>query len=459
MRDLSLLLDFDEQYRRDRRQDPAFLHRRDRRFALDHEVDGSGSPVAWLREVRGHALTTSAHDPRLRVWRVLFWGFVAVGSVLGVLTMLGLLYYDGGRRISVPLMLGVALLQLLLALATTAQALIGWRPWHGLVEGMLPGRFARREAKAPMLRAMQAPLAARAAQGGGLAFAVTALLTLLTQVLIHDLAFGWSTTLQTSGSAFHALTSAVAWPWHAWLPQAVPSLELVEQSRYFRAGGRVVSDPARLGNWWRFLAMAWLGYVVVPRLLLWQWERLHVAWRARRLLARHPGRAALRERCATPWVEHAAPVDAEDPREPAAARHDGLVALRPAATVIRWAGAGDDVDLSRHVPGGSAQVFDAGGAASLDDDAQTVRRAAAVGGIATVLVRGWEPPTGELADFLAPLCDASGITRVQLLPLAAGDGPPAAVGAPVLAQWHRFVERLDAPALVLADVVPQETSA
>ncbi|QJX02635.1 DUF2868 domain-containing protein [Alcanivorax sp. IO_7] len=102
-----------------------------------------------------------------------------------------------------------------------------------------------------MLRQLQPQLAARAAQAGGLAFALTALATLLAQVLVRDLAFGWSTTLQTSAPAYQQLMDALAWPWRAWLPAAVPGPDLVAQSvisawkaaprrtrRYWAAGGR-----------------------------------------------------------------------------------------------------------------------------------------------------------------------------------------------------------------------------
>lgn len=447
LRDLSLLLDFDDQYRRDLQQDAGFLHRRDRRLAMEHGLDGRGSPAPWLRVVRDRPLTAPATDPRLRTWRRLRWLFVAAGVVLGVMTMLGLLYYDGGRRISVTLIMGVALLQLLLALLTTAQALVGWRPWHGLYQGGLPRWLSLDSEHAPMLRSLQASLAARVAHSGGLAFALAALLTLLTQVLIHDLAFGWSTTLQTSAPALHDLTSALAWPWRAWFPGAVPTLQLVEQSRYFRVGGGTVADPALLGNWWRFLAMLWLCYVVAPRVLLLAFSRVQILWRARRLLATHPGLAAWRERCVTPWVETGEAADhGAMPVVPDGAQ--AMAPLRAGWVLIRWADAGD-AGLARRLLGDDAQSLSAGGSASLEEDAETLRRAAQSGGPVAVATRGWEPPTGDLADFLHDARGALGRTPIQLLPLATGDQPRCVDGA-TLAQWQRFVTRCHDPALVLA---------
>ena len=218
--------------------------------------------------------------------------------MLGVLTMLGVLYVDGQGRINVTLILALALLQLLLALAT-AQALSGQRPGAGC----WAGATARRRYSA------SCTAAGRPRPRAGLAFAATALLTLLVQVLVRDLAFGWSTTLQTSVPAYHALVEQLAWPWRGWLPGAVPGLELVEQSRYFRLGGEAPADPERLGAWWPFLAMLWLCYVLLPVILL-GLARLHLNYRAGVLLRRHPGWAALRQRFAALGGRRPGPVAA-----------------------------------------------------------------------------------------------------------------------------------------------------
>lgn len=454
MRNLSLLLDFDDQFHRDQQQDGDFLHRRDRRLAVEQGIDGSrGSLPAWLSAVRGQPLTSPHGDPRLRTWRWLRVLFVLAGCVLGAAAMLGLLYYDGGRRINVTLIIGVALLQLLLALLTCAEAWVGWQPWRGLL-GDAASRWLPAPAQPqPLLRALAAPLAARVAQGGGLAFGVAALLTLLAQVLVHDLAFGWSTTLQASAPAYHEFTTALAWPWRGWLPGAVPSLPLVEQSRYFRVGSAAVANPELLGIWWRFLAMLWLCYVVVPRCVLLVLARVQLAMRVRRLLDEHPGGAPLRERCSQPVVESgggdhgAMPMAVDGARPPPA---------RPGRVLVHWAGAGDPGLAARWLAT-DARSLQAGGSASLEQDHETLEQARAAGGPLVVVAHGWEPPTGELGDFLERAHAVLGNVPVQLLPLATGD-TPALVDEPVLAQWQRFVARLRQPSITLVDV-PQEEHA
>ena len=73
---LTLLLDFDDQYRRDVQQSHAFLHRRDRRFAQQQEDQKQPLTVpAWLAAL--HALNgqrrEAGADPRLRHWRQARW--------------------------------------------------------------------------------------------------------------------------------------------------------------------------------------------------------------------------------------------------------------------------------------------------------------------------------------------------------------------------------------------------
>ena len=144
---LTLLLDFDDQYRRDVDQNHAFLHRRDRRFAQQQQEQRQPLTVpAWLASLHalnGQRQVDSGSDPRLRGWRQARWVFAGLGAVLGVVFMLGLLYYDGGQQINVTLLVALVGLQGLLALFTSVQAWLGWQPWRALL-----GRWGRPRRKA-----------------------------------------------------------------------------------------------------------------------------------------------------------------------------------------------------------------------------------------------------------------------------------------------------------------------
>jgi hypothetical protein len=93
----------------------------------------------------------------------------------------------------------------------------------------------------------------RRSQELALAFSVGLFLALLLVVASEDIAFAWSTTLQITPEGFHRFLNTVALPWREWLPQAVPSVELIEQSHYFRLGGKLsremVAHASQMGEW------------------------------------------------------------------------------------------------------------------------------------------------------------------------------------------------------------------
>ncbi|MCG7200382.1 DUF2868 domain-containing protein [Marinobacter pelagius] len=440
---LRLLLDFDDRIQRDRDQPSAFLHRRDRRFALDCEQQGIRPDAArWLAHMdrlSGPGATATAGGLELRFWRRVMSGFVAVGTLTGALSMLGLLFYEGGQRINITVILAFVLLQLILALATTAQSMIGWQPWRWLL------RRLHRDHASPTRARLQPLFMARAAHAGGTAFALAGLATLLVMVVVQDLAFGWSTTLNTASAGYHSLVTTVAMPWAWFWPGAVPSLELVEATRFFRAApGTSGADPARWGQWWPFVVMLWITWTLLPRVFLLALSQVLLRHRAGRLLARHPGMQALLYRMET------ATLDTGSGHNDAGDLPDTRTWVRPdtlpdTALMICWAGAGEP-ELPQRLQGPDTRTFRAGGRASLARDDEVIAQVA--GELAgyknpavIVVTRSWEPPTGELHDFLesARECWPSG-TRVALLPLA---HDPNRLPQPHLVQpWLRFTERL-----------------
>lgn len=455
---LETLLAFDRQYQRDQQQSPAFLHRRDRRYRMDLDSRaGNQTPDIrhWLDQLQALSGATpgSATLPELRLWRRITAGFVAAGALLGVLTMSGLLYYDGGQQINVTVILGVILLQLLLALYTAVQGLAGWQPW-----AMVTGALLRRQpdiATGGPLKPLTGPLMARTAQLSGLLFGITGLITLLVSVVIQDLAFGWTTTLATSADTWHRVVSWIAAPWSGWLPAASPSLQLVEETRFFRldsANGAV--DPARWGAWWPFIAMAWLSWVILPRLLLLGVAVIDLRRKSRRALIRHPGYQALLWRMETPTVDTGA--ETADGGQLPRQHRSTTVPVPTTSLVVSWAGA----TAAGLLPDLSQPLARAGGNQSLQADRDTLGQLSELttgdDGPLLVITRSWEPPTAELADFLEEATDHLPGRSIVLLPMAQD-----AVVRPDdqrLGQWLRFAERIGMGVQVAAVEAREKTS-
>lgn len=442
---LRLLLDFDDRIQRDRDQAPAFLHRRDRRFALDCQQRGQSPDAAlWLEQMERLSGPGNARQAGRAVqqrWRRINGGFAAAGAVFGVLTMAGLLFYDGGQRINVTVIIAFVLLQLLLALATTVQSLAGWQPWSWLQR--------RLQAQPPgtTLAQLQPALMARAAHTGGSLFALAGLLTLLVMLVVQDLAFGWSTTLNTAAHSYHSLIQAIASPWGGLWPAAEPSRELVEATRFFRASpGSTGTDPAQWGQWWPFVVMLWLTWVLLPRLLLLALSQWLLARKAERLLQRHPGMQALMYRMETPTLDTGNQHnDADDLPDTRTRARPGQ--LQDSQYIICWAGAGEP-ELPQALLAQDSRVLKAGGRASLaEDDGVLESLAEQLAGerapSVVLVTRSWEPPTGELHDFLeqarARWPDGTTLTILPLAPDA--NREPA---EHLVQPWLRFTERLPA---------------
>ena len=102
-------------------------------------------------------------------------------------------------------------------------------------------------------------------------YALGILSALLFVVISRDIAFAWSMTLALRPVDIHTVTSVISAPWRSFYIDAVPNMELIEKSRYFRLGGSLndtmIEHAALLGAWWKFLAMAVLTYAVIPRVL------------------------------------------------------------------------------------------------------------------------------------------------------------------------------------------------
>ena len=104
---------------------------------------------------------------------------------------------------------------------------------------------------------------------GALGFSTGALGGTFFRVMITDLAFGWQSTLLTSGESAYRIVTWMALPWSWALPDVfVPTLEQIEGSRIVLKEGIAGLTSEHLAAWWSFLCMGLLVYAIVPRMVL-----------------------------------------------------------------------------------------------------------------------------------------------------------------------------------------------
>ena len=115
-------------------------------------------------------------------------------------------------------------------------------------------------------------------------FSAGALVSLLFRVIVYDMAFGWQSTLMTSGARLYDTISMISFPWSWFVPASIahPSLEQIEGSRILLKEGIVSLATMDLVSWWPFLCMSILFYGILPRIVL----IMAFAWSQKKALER-----------------------------------------------------------------------------------------------------------------------------------------------------------------------------
>ena len=261
----------------------------------------------------------------------------------------------------------------------------------------------------------------RRAQAMGVSYGIGVLAGLLVTIALHDVAFVWSTTLSVDPEAFARFVKILAWPWRDWLPQAVPSADLIAQSRYFRLGGRIdptmVANAARLGAWWPFLAMATAVYTIGLRLVLWGISYIGYTRALRKATLRLEGVETILEAMREPTVrttaeEHGdkrADVDTVTTVSP---RSD--TALKPSYdTIVGWACEAEKLPAVAESIGVTSQHYlTIEGSKTHEEKIATLHK---ISGETLFVVKGWEPPIAEFADILESATEYA--SRIVVVPV------------------------------------------
>jgi hypothetical protein len=442
-----------------------------------------GDPVrivrAWRQTLKsGDAGLSSLRSVGERLERgrhIIGFVMLLVGTFAGTGVASAAFHYDGTWPVNVLTVLA-ALVLVQIALVVLSLLLMlprvpGVSALQDLMSALNPGafaaavyrRFARldeRRADLLVISAARGPVAMRFArwqmlawsQLAAIAFNLAALVTAAALIAFTDLAFGWSTTLRLDSDNVLHIVNALATPWAGFWPDAVPSVELIESSRFFRlasAPPAVISAEALTG-WWPFLLASIVTYGLIPRcvLLIVALYRLRAA--TVHLLLDDPQVKALLDRMSAAEVVLGA--DAIEESAQSAAR---LAAALPADTPsqaigIVWSGAiaQDDVNAwsLQHLRKQVTRTVDAGGGRTLQEDAAKIREVARSTPRAVLLfVRAWEAPLLDLQDFIEALRAA---VRHECSIILVPVGPSGAIAnESQRATWSRWAARVTDSAL------------
>lgn len=424
---------------------------RDQQISLQAQIPAQQAHkrvMHWWSQIQPKVDLSSSGQTLASLFKRVSWMTILAGFVFGIVLASTLLHYDGSQPINVLVLLVVlVLLPLLLFLFSL---LLPFFSSGSFLSGLNIGSIllAYIKKKSPALNDFFSSSRSDSArdkllrwrlllhsQQFGIALAVAALLTLLARVSFSDLAFGWSTTLDFDSSSLTPWIQTLATPWAAWFPEAVPTNQLIEQSRFFRLENGVSELSAQtLTGWWKFIAMCLLVYGIGFRLLAAWFAHFNYKKAVENMLLQHSEVTALLDRFDAPQnVTDTAPVVSANYN---AENDSSSFNYQSADVLIRWNGANLHDNTLQHsniVEVSSEDALQLDNALFKDLNKNDIKHV-------HVITKAWEPPLLEFHDLIQVLRGLVGSdVSISVQPVAADSASTDKVDVEI---WRHSLEKL-----------------
>jgi len=344
-----------------------------------------------------------------------------VAFVLGVFSAIAMLSYSGTAPVNVIYFMSMVILLPLFTMFLTILAMFSKKNMQSLLIHISPSfwmqkilsyffSFAKRELTKDLKinYSVLNWLLLKRSQLLALSFSFGLVVTLLFIVVTKDIAFSWSTTLTVKPDLFYSLLQNISLPWRDIFPWAVPSLELVEQSHYYRLGEKLslamVNRAELLGQWWKFLLLATLFYAIFLRFILLFVSTIGFEKALKNSFLTLEGSNKL-------LVDMNEPIISTTAKEKESSFHSSTVDYRQILPKLKSSydvALGWSIDensirlLSEYVKISSPKIFELGGSNSIDEDVKNINNCY---GEAIIFVKAWEPPTMDFMDSLDMLLE------------------------------------------------------
>ncbi len=268
------------------------------------------------------------------------------------------------------------------------------------------------------LRQKQAPMSKLSffyqSQLAALSFSAASILVLIILLLTTDVNFIWRSTILTADDIYPAL-STLAWPWQFW-PSAQPNFELLVATQDSRLTQGSLTN--QLGHWWQFVLATQIVYafglrgiaIIICQILFYRKQ------------TQQPDIQLVTERKSANRVNQDQQLA------------DLITDTQSDFATTNWGGV-ESNDLNRIVSQLSHQPIaelKAGPLASYPEQLVAERWQEPQ----LLVVKGWEPPLGELLDYMQN-------GRGYLLPLDWSRGQLQPLSAHHLNEWRRFANSIN----------------
>jgi len=353
-----------------------------------------------------------------------------IAFIFGFLSGVGLLSYNGHEPVNViyfiamvvflPLFTMTLTLFSMFRANSTQSMLVHISPafWMEKILRLLPNKIEDNLKEVKINPLLANWIVIKRSQIIALAFSFGLLLALLGVVATKDIAFAWSTTLSISPDTFHHFLHTLAFPWRDLYPSALPSLELIEQSQYFRLGDKLsdemIQNASKLGEWWKFLAFATLFYAIVLRFAMYVLSEFGLKKAIQRSSLSLDGAEKLLHDMNEPIISTHANENEQQLIQRSTA-YDQMINTLDASydSVQGWAIPEENLSvIADSMKVISPKFFEVGGGNTLDEDMEVIYHSQ---GEVLLYVKAWEPPTMDFIDYLEAL--AKRVDKVVVCPV------------------------------------------
>jgi len=352
--------------------------------------------------------------------------------VLGFLSALGLLSYSGDQPVNViyfvVITVFIPIVTMLLSIISMFKAssmtnlFIHISPsyWIEKLLSYLPKQTQNDISDIDIAPQVLNWLIIKRAQGMALLFAIGILVGLFMVISTRDIAFGWSSTLDISTSAFYEFLYSMAFAWRDTFDWAVPSMDLIDKSRYLRLGGSLndtmVANASILGHWWGFLLFSTLFYAIFLRFLLWLWAKYRYDKAIKDSIMEFSGVKELLLEMNNPIVSTISQKQEEifiQGSDDYARSRIGLSSSYD--MVLGFSMSKDEISLlNDSLSIQTSTIHTVGGNNSIKEDLQIINKSK---GYILLYIKAWEAPTMEMIDFIIDLSQYSSVTKVDMAPI------------------------------------------
>ncbi len=371
--------------------------------------------LAWINEHRSKLKKPLLSETFSSYLYIVTLTLVLAAFILGFLSGVGLLSYNGHEPVNVIYFIAMVVFFPLLTMTMTLfsmlranrsqSLLVHISPafWMEKLLHFLPGKIEMdlKEVKINPLLANW--IIIKRSQIIALAFSFGLLFALLGIVATKDIAFAWSTTLHITPDAFHAFLHTLAFPWREIYPSALPSIELIEQSQYFRLGDKLseamIQNASRLGEWWKFLVFATIFYAIILRFALYLLSSFGFDQALKSSFLTLDGAKKLLNDMNEPIISTHAK-DHEKQFTQGNRDYEQVINVLDASydCVQGWAIPKEQLTvISDSMKIISPKFFEVGGGNTLEEDKEIINMSH---GEVLLYVKSWEPPTMDFMDFL-----------------------------------------------------------